>query len=315
MRRKTHQEFITDIEKKNPNIIVLDKYVNSKVKINVECRVCHHIWMTKPNTLLSGHGCPKCSQRYNRTHDEFIFELKSINPNIDILSQFKNTSTKVECNCKICGNHWTCTPQHLLAGIGCPKCKAIRIGKLRRVSNDDFIKRMEKENKNIEILSEYVYALQKVKCHCKICDNEWSATPANLLNGHGCPMCNESKGEKKIYSYLIDNGISFERQKKYEGLVGVNDGYLSYDFYLPNQNLLIEYQGIQHNRPTDFKGKGSVYSNWCFSVQKEHDERKSNYARENGINLLEIWYTDFDNIFAILDKSIDLDLEKGESLK
>ena len=87
MRRKTHQEFITDIEKKNPNIIVLDKYVNSKVKINVECRVCHHIWMTKPNTLLSGHGCPKCSQRYNRTHGQY--NIVSMRLGIHILNGTK----------------------------------------------------------------------------------------------------------------------------------------------------------------------------------------------------------------------------------
>ncbi len=316
MRRKTHQEFILDMESKNSNIVVLGTYTNSKVKIKVECRVCGHIWFSKPNTLLTGHGCPKCAKRYNRTHDEFVFELKSINPNIDILSQFKNTGTKVECNCKVCGNHWSCTPQHLLDGVGCPKCKHIELGKARKVSNEEFIKRMKKANKNIEILSEYVYALQKVDCRCNVCGNVWSATPANLLNGHGCPMCNESKGEKKIYSYLVEKGILFETQKKYDGLLGANDGSLSYDFYLPNQNLLIEYQGIQHNRPIDFKGKGTQYSNWCFSVQKEHDKRKRDYAAENGINLLEIWYRDFENVFSILDKMIDLDLEKqGESLK
>lgn len=45
--------------------------------------------------------------------------------------------------------------------------------------------------------------------------------------------------------------------------------------------------------------------------KKNPNKRKNNYARENGVNLLEIWHTDFDNIFAILDKFINLDLERG----
>lgn len=187
---------------------------------------------------------------------------------------------------------------------------------MRRKTHQEFILDIKNKNSNIIVLGTYVNSKVNLDIKCKICGHLWSATPANLLNGHGCPMCNESKGEKKIYSYLVEKGILFETQKKYDGLLGVNDGSLSYDFYLPNQNLLIEYQGIQHNKPIDFKGKGTQYSNWCFSVQKEHDKRKRDYAAENGINLLEIWYRDFENVFSILDKMIDLDLEKqGESLK
>lgn len=305
MKKKTHQEFLIDIENKNPNIIVLGTYENSKTKINVKCKVCGHLWSAKPNNLLNGQGCPKCSARYKRTHEEFIFEMYGINPNIEIASKFKNVSTKVGCICKICSHHWCNTPNHLLSGVGCPKCKPIIAGKSHRLSNDEFVKRMEIENENIEILSEYVGALQKVNCRCKVCGKSWSATPANLLSGHGCPTCYESRGEKKIRSYLIDNGILFESQKRYNDLRGVNNGVLSYDFYLPSHNLLIEYQGLQHSQPVNFKGRDVQYSNQQFSIQKEHDKRKRQYAFANGIGLIEIWHNDFDDISKILEKEIN----------
>ncbi|MBQ2396116.1 MAG: hypothetical protein II304_03610 [Bacteroidales bacterium] len=307
MKRKTHQEFIVDMKNKNPNITVCGTYLNNKRKINVKCLICGHLWASTPNSLLCGHGCPKCSERYKRTHDEFISEMNHINPNICIISKFINTSTKVKCICKKCNHIWSSTPNHLLGGIGCPNCKAIKIGNIRRIDNEEFIKRIEIENKNIEILSKYKSALQKVKCRCKLCDKFWKSTPANLLQGHGCPMCKESKGEKKIYLYLLDNNIEFETQKKYDDLLGVNNGLLSYDFYLPKQNLLIEYQGLQHHQAVDFKGQGVEFSNHQLSIQKEHDKRKREYASQNGIDLLEIWYYDFDNISKILNKSINSD--------
>lgn len=95
-------------------------------------------------------------------------------------------------------------------------------------------------------------------------------------------------------------GINYTKQKVYDNLVGVNDGLLSYDFYLPKYNLLIEYQGIQHEKPIDFSGKNKNVAIEKFKKQKEHDKRKNNYAKQNNIDLLEIWYYDFDNIENIL---------------
>lgn len=132
-----------------------------------------------------------------------------------------------------------------------------------------------------------------------------------------CPKCNYSKGEEKISNYLGNNcyiNISEEEcdkldntfklrgkyyipQKKFNGLLGMANGVLSYDFHLPQYNLLIEYQGQQHERyiPGFHKSKKD------FEKQQEHDRRKREYARSGGINLLEIWYWDYENIEEILD--------------
>ena len=85
-------------------------------------------------------------------------------------------------------------------------------------------------------------------------------------------------------------------QKKFNNLFGINNGLLSYDFFLPKYNLLIEYQGEQHDRPIKYFGGEEQ-----FKIQKEHDNRKRKYAMKNNMQLLEIWYYDFDNIENILN--------------
>lgn len=84
-------------------------------------------------------------------------------------------------------------------------------------------------------------------------------------------------------------------------MLGLGNGNLSYDFYLPDYNLLIECQGIQHE---------SWRKNWItkedFEKQLEHDRRKREYAKKNNINLLEIWYYDMDNIENILIEKLQI---------
>ena len=56
------------------------------------------------------------------------------------------------------------------------------------------------------------------------------------------------KEKKKISQYLMSNNINYEPQKTFDSLKGVNNGLLSYDFYLSEYNLLIEFQGQQHEK-------------------------------------------------------------------
>lgn len=160
---------------------------------------------------------------------------------------------------------------------------------------------------------------QKVWWVCKECGNEWLSTISHRNNGRGCPECNASKGEKQIkkildnlgfilinhkdYSNFIHNNKYqyYVRQKKFDGFVGLGGCNLSYDFYLPQYNLLIEYQGEQHEKPVDFNGLGLEVAKKKFKMQLKHDRRKREYSNNNNINLLEIWYWDFDKIEEILE--------------
>ena len=50
-KKKTHEEFIQELQNIQPNIIILGKYVNSATKIKCQCLVCDNIWETKPSNL------------------------------------------------------------------------------------------------------------------------------------------------------------------------------------------------------------------------------------------------------------------------
>ena len=112
-----------------------------------------------------------------------------------------------------------------------------------------------------------------------------------------CPECQYSLGEKGIRDYLDSIKIYFEPQKEFYGLLGVGNGNLSYDFYISIYNLLIEFQGRQHEKYI----KGFHKTKKDFERQVEHDKRKKEYALTNNINLLEIWYYDIDRVEEILD--------------
>ena len=117
-------------------------------------------------------------------------------------------------------------------------------------------------------------------------------------NQEWCPYCALSKGEKKIENWLRYHNIEYTYEQTFNGLIGLKEGLLSYDFYLPKYNLLIEYQGEYHD--------GSVHNETKkrFERQQEHDRRKREYAERNNIKLLEIWYWDFDNIEEILKEMV-----------
>lgn len=145
---------------------------------------------------------------------------------------------------------------------------------------------------------------KKYKFICEECGKEFERSLAKLNRADTvvfCRECNSSQLEIKTKEILIKYNVEYKIQIEYEGLIGMGNGNLSYDFYLPSYNTLIECQGIQHEKFT----MGLHKTKEDFKKQLEHDKRKRNYAKEHNINLLEIWYYDIDNIEEILTKELN----------
>ena len=64
--------------------------------------------------------------------------------------------------------------------------------------------------------------------------------------------------------------------------------FLKYDYYLPDLNLLIEYDGIQHYIFPNYFHK----TRRDFLVQKHHDWMKRKYAKKHNIKLQRILYNE-----------------------
>lgn len=124
------------------------------------------------------------------------------------------------------------------------------------------------------------------------CGFIWKVKPNNLNFGKGCPKCRKkkSKGEQKIINYLEDNQIEY----KFQIPVQLEGHSLTMDFYLPDFDLYIEYNGEQHYRPIEHFGGIEK-----FNKQIENDKLKQRHFN----NLLIISYLDFDKIDQILESS------------
>ena len=118
-----------------------------------------------------------------KTTEQFIKEYYEKFPEstVEIVGEYVGVHKHIKCRCKIDGNEWDSTPHDLLKGNGCYQCFIRR----RTCKHEDFVKRVEAMNPNIEFLTEYTKNMEKIKCRCKIDGYEWNVTPNKLLLGRG----------------------------------------------------------------------------------------------------------------------------------
>lgn len=133
--------------------------------------------------------------------------------------------------------------------------------------------------------------LWKCKCDCGRYTNVYSYT---LTSGHtkscGCLRSESvSHGETLIAQILKENDIEFEKEKTFSNCIGTGGKVLRFDFYLPEYNTLIEYDGMQHFQPVEYFGGEEK-----FKKQQANDDTKNVYCIENAINLIRIPYTHSD---------------------
>lgn len=282
--RKTHEEYVKELAIKNPNIIVIDKYIDAKTKILHKCLMHDYEWMAAPNNVLKDKGCPMCKSesihnKLSKGHDKYIKELKNINPDIIPLEEYVNMNTPIKHLCLKCGYEWCAQPSNILYGYQCPRCSAQRF----RRNHEDYVEELKIINPDIEVVGIYINARSGVLHRCRICGNEWNALPCNILNGSGCPQCQESNGERSVRQWLGRQSINYESQKKFSNCKDKN--LLSFDFYLPDYNVCIEYQGGQHYFPVAKFGGQEQFEN-----QIRRDNIKKEYCKQNNIGLLCIKY-------------------------
>lgn len=282
-KKKTHEEYVAEVAAINPNIEVIEEYINSRTKILHLCKIDGHEWSVKPNDILNGHGCPVCFGNAKKTHEQYIKDVARINPNIEVIGTYINNSIKILHRCCVDGFEWYAKPNNIISGYGCPQCKRNMITGRKRKTHEEYVEEVSYINPDIEVLERYVMSLTPILHRCKIDGHEWYATPATILSGHGCPQCQCSHGEKYIKKWCDNKNISYEHQKRFDDCRDVLP--LPFDFYLPDYNVAIEYNGAQHYEEVEYFGGKER-----FEVQQRHDKIKENYCKENGIPLIRIPY-------------------------
>lgn len=132
----------------------------------------------------------------NKTHEEYVAELATKNPTIEVIEKYINSKTKILHRCKIHNVEWLVTPCSILQGCGCTQCKIdkdIINAQSRRTPHRQYLTDIINNDIPIEPLEEYVNGKTKIRHRCKICKHEWDVRPHNILSGNGCPVCGIQK--------------------------------------------------------------------------------------------------------------------------
>lgn len=133
-------------------------------------------------------------------------------------------------------------------------------------------------------------------CKCDFCGGHKNIPSSIILHSipYSCGCISlGSKGEQKIKDIFRNNQINFISQYTFKDCINPKTNRkLPFDFYLPDYNCCIEYDGIQH-----FK---CIRASW--DTQEDFQERtfrdtiKNKYCKEHNIALIRIPYWDFDKI-------------------
>lgn len=270
-------------------------YTNMKTKVTIICPIHGEFQQTPKDHIHKKLGCPKCGKHPVIDLKSFIEKASTIHENYYSYSKASYVSSKTPLIIT-CPKHgdFTQDPSSHLQGQGCPKCTKYR----KRYTTESFIKEANIIHNNKYNYNKFTY----IKAHTKstiTCPKhgDFQQQPIVHLRGHGCPLCRESNGEKVIAKYLTDNNISYIREYTFSGCK--DQQVLPFDFYLPCLNTCIEFDGVQHFRPTNgFGGEAA------FNILKYHDNIKSTYCRNYNIKLIRIPYTDIKKVPNILDEKL-----------
>jgi len=97
----------------------------------------------------------------------------------------------------------------------------------------------------------------------------------------------------EIYKILEKLNIKHNREKKFKNCKDKRE--LPFDFYLPDNNTCIEYDGKQHFEKTYH------WSHDKLSYTQKHDKIKNDFCKKNDIKLLRISYkVNFSDIEIII---------------
>ena len=301
-KKKTQEEFIKEAREVHGDRYDYSQveYVNNRTKVKIVCPI-HGVFEQIPDSHMRGRGCNKCVRP---VHDNksFISKAKEIHGEKYNYSnvEYVNSRTKISIICEEHGE-FEQTPNahtHKNKPQGCPKCGNIQKSKTNTKSQEEVINQFKEVHGDYYNYSKFVYKNANTK-GIIICPKHGKFTQrvADHKKGVGCSKCQSSKGETNIREYLSDNNIIFEEQKTFEGCK--DKTLLRFDFYIPSQNLIIEYDGIQHYEPIYFGKKSDKtkqqlekLKNDNLKVIQRRDQIKNDYCADNKINLLRIKYTD-----------------------
>lgn len=295
-----------------------DLLPTSKAKVIATCDYCGKQYSTAIANIVNGLNiynkcaCQKCAQKkahdiVDRKYNDYYYnEIQKIcvENNYKLLSQkeeFKTAHTKIRYICTKHGIQETPIYNMINLGSRCRKCAWESNGNKCKYSTEEVINKISSYYGN-KLLNPYEYKDSNVNnliIKCGICGKEYSVSLNNYMRYEGkkCSHCFHirSSAEIRIAKFLDENFIKYEREKKFIDCKDKRS--LPFDFFLPDYNLIIEFDGQHHFYQT--------YTKEHFEYTVKHDQIKNNFCKSKGINLLRIPYYDGNDIETIITQKIN----------
>jgi very-short-patch-repair endonuclease/DNA-directed RNA polymerase subunit RPC12/RpoP len=247
----------------------------SKNKISLACPKGHQ-YKTSWSCFQQGSRCPYCARK--KVSYQIVQEYIQ-SQGYDLLSTTYETTYSdliVQCDKKhIYKVSWTNFQQ----GQRCPVCAGKRTD-LKQVK--DYV-----EQQGYTLLSQkYAGAHTRLQVSCPK-KHQYQVTWNNFQQGHRCPYC-LNKSEHKLGQILEE---LFPNKIKKQGNLGFL-GRQRVDYYIEEEKIAIEYDGIQHYHPLPgaFGAKTEKEAQKQLRETQKRDKRKEQLCKENGWRLIRIRY-------------------------
>lgn len=153
----------------------------------------------------------------------------------------------------------------------------------------------EIDTKILELSKNQKWSRQGIICKCD-CGNIYETSFISFLYGKfRCNDCTNrvSTYEKEVENWLKQNQINYKSQYKIKDCRNILP--LPFDFYLPQQNCLIEIDGEGHFGPTYFNNCSKEKAELAYEATHKNDLIKNQYCQDNNIKLYRIPYWDIQN--------------------
>ena len=306
------------IESKNNNILLNpEDFINCKAKnLKIICGSCGKEYITSLENIKRGDGkCFSCGRnKKNWKSFNSIYKKR--------YEQYYNRCIELDYKPIMNAEDFSLDRGKLIVKFVCPKhgivqqnfgdfiarktickfCAHENIGNKLRIDKNEVEKIIESKNNNKLLnVNEYKgFNTKNLKVLCGSCGKIFTTSLgiySKNIDGK-CPDCSElSYGEFLVAMYLDKYGVTYFRQEHFNG--DCRDiKPLPFDFYLPEYNICIEYDGEQHFEP--------VFGEKQFLSTILHDGMKNNYCKWNNMYLIRIPYWEFHNIEQILIKELNL---------
>ena len=268
-----------------------DKYDYSKSVYNgtyspmqIRCVLHDEIFTQIPKYFYKRPACPICSSENRKKYTTSEFVEKAISIHGDkydySITKFNGIDKPIEYICPEHGIVNQKASTHVNDKNGCNKCAYVK----KELSQEEFIKIAKELHYDKYDYSSTIYTGYN-KPVTIICPKHGVFT--KIANEHirktrglnGCQICSGSVGEKEVSKVLLKYNIANIPQYTILGY------RYKYDFYLPDLNILIEYNGLQHYTPIEYFGGMDGYIQ-----QVARDKHKKEIAKNKNIYLITIKY-------------------------